>query len=127
MSAMLAFDMHCNSTMLGTRESVPVAAERRQWKRLTVAIPMFVRGMDHHGKPFIDFATVVNISAGGALLIWKRGLRVGEEVSLEIPIASLPQELLPRVVRQFQAQLQRVDRSEACFLVGVRFVNPLPA
>ncbi|MGD0974591.1 MAG: PilZ domain-containing protein [Candidatus Korobacteraceae bacterium] len=107
--------------------TVPVRAERRRWSRLTVAIPMFVRGTDQHGKPFVDFATALNISAGGALLVLKRRLQTEVQVSLEIPVGLLPQTLVTKVVQQIQARTLRVEPAEKAFVVGVQFVNPLPA
>jgi len=106
---------------------VPAVAERRRRSRLTVAIPMFVRGTDQHGKPFVDFATALNISAGGALLVLKRRLQPEEQVSLEIPVGLLPQKMLTKLVQQIQARTVRVEPDEKAFVVGVQFVNPLPA
>ena len=54
---------------------------------------MFVRGTDQHGKSFVDFATALNISAGGALLVLNRRLQPETQVSLEIPVGLLPQTL----------------------------------
>lgn len=101
-------------------------AQRRQWTRLTVAVPMFVRGTDPQGKRFVEFATALNISAGGALLVLHRGLQEGTEVSLEIPIGLLPQSLVPRMVRQMEARLLRSQPTERVFLAAVQFANPLP-
>jgi hypothetical protein len=69
---------------------VPAVAERRRRSRLTVAIPMFVRGTDQHGKPFVDFTTVLNISSWGVLLVLNRRLKTQAQVSLEIPVGLLP-------------------------------------
>jgi hypothetical protein len=88
---------------------------------------MFVRGTDQHGKPFVDFATALNISAGGALLVLKRRLQTEVQVSLEIPVGLLPQTLVTKVVQQIQARTLRVEPAEKAFVVGVQFVNPLPA
>ena len=41
--------------------------DRRQWERLPLAIPVFVRGIEPSGKQFIEFATALDISVGGAL------------------------------------------------------------
>ena len=107
--------------------TVPALEERRRSSRLTVAIPMFVRGTDQDGKHFVDFATALNISAGGALLVLKRRLQPEEQVFLEIPVGLLPQTLVTKVVQQIQARTLRVEPAERSFVVGVQFVNPLPA
>ena len=102
-------------------------SERRQSARLTVAIPMFVRGTDQQGKPFVDFGTALNISAGGALLVLKRCLQREEHISLEIPVGLLPESLRSKSVQQIQAQTLRVEPAERSFVVGVQFANPLSA
>jgi hypothetical protein len=42
--------------------------ERRKWIRLPLAIPVFVRSRDDKGKDFLEFATALNVSAGGMLV-----------------------------------------------------------
>jgi hypothetical protein len=49
------------------------------------------------------------------------------QVSLEIPVGLLPQTLVTKVVQQIQARTLRVEPAEKAFVVGVQFVNPLPA
>jgi len=63
--------------------------ERREWVRLPLAIPVFVRSKDQDGRDFLEFATAINISAGGALIAVHRSLRPAAQVSLEIPSAPL--------------------------------------
>ncbi len=43
-------------------------AERRGWDRLPISIPFFVRGNKTDGEEFLEFATALNLSAGGLLL-----------------------------------------------------------
>ena len=107
--------------------TLAAVAERRQSTRLSVAIPMFVRGTDHYGKSFVDFATALNISTGGALLVLKRRLQPNAQVLLEIPVGHLPQKLVTKPVQQIQARPLRIEPAERSFMVGVQFVNPLPA
>jgi len=107
--------------------TVAAVAERRRRPRLKVAIPMFVRGTDQHGKPFVDFATALNISAGGALLVLKHRLEMRTQVSLEIPVGFVPRALVANLVREIQACPLRVEFAENSFVVGVQFVNPLAA
>ena len=106
---------------------VAAVVERRRRPRLKVAIPMFVRGTDQHGQPFVDFATALNISAGGALLVLKRRLQTEAQASLEIPVGLIPQILLTKLVQQIQVRTVRVEPAENSFVVGVQFVNPLTA
>ena len=46
--------------------------ERRKWARLPLAIPVFVRSRDGKGKEFLEFATALNVSAGGMLVAIRR-------------------------------------------------------
>ena len=64
--------------------------ERRKFQRLPLSIPVFVRGIDEAGKEFLEFATALNISAGGVLLATRRSLPKSASVALEIPVAPLP-------------------------------------
>ncbi|HMK28887.1 MAG TPA: PilZ domain-containing protein, partial [Terriglobales bacterium] len=74
--------------------------ERRKWTRLPLAIPVFVRSRDEKGKDFLEFATALNISAGGALVAVRRALPRTARVLLEIPSAPLAAAAnLPRATR----------------------------
>jgi hypothetical protein len=103
-------------------------AEKRRWDRLPVAIPVFVRGVDNQGKQFLEFATALNISAGGALLATRRSLPPSAIVSLEIPCAPMPPaSVLPQCARELRAKLVRVTHASQCHLVGLKFSRPLLA
>jgi len=99
--------------------------ERRRWDRLPVAVPFFVRGADDRGKEFIEFATALNISAGGALLAMRRYLPRSSRISLEIPCAPLPQNVARSVVRTLRARVVRVTHSEPLHLWALQFTRPL--
>jgi len=106
-----------------------VELERREWPRLPLAIPVFVRSQDQGGKDFLEFATAVNISAGGALLAMHRALRPAAQVSLEIPSAPLaataPGQNLQNVGRDLRGKIVRVTHTEGYHLVGMKFSRPL--
>jgi hypothetical protein len=104
--------------------------DRRRWERLPLAIPVFVRGLDPHGKQFVDFATALDISVGGALLAIHRALPEGSKIMLEIPSAPThqnhPNPKVPRAVRQnFYAKAVRVTSNDTCHLLGLQFQKPL--
>ena len=61
--------------------------ERRKWARLPLAIPVFVRSRDGKGKEFLEFATALNVSAGGMLVAIRRALPAIAQIRLEIPSA----------------------------------------
>ncbi len=102
------------------------AAERRRWPRLPLAIPVFVRSRPEQDKEFLEFATALNVSAGGMLVVVRRSLPASVEVSLEIPSAPLAAlATLPKAARTLRARVLRTEHSEAYNLVGLKFDRPL--
>jgi hypothetical protein len=100
--------------------------ERRKYERVPLAVPIFVRGTDSEGKEFVEFATALNVSAGGALLAIRRYLPKFAMISLEIPSAPVPRTPdLPRAVRRLQARLLRATTLEGYQLWGMKFSTPL--
>jgi c-di-GMP-binding flagellar brake protein YcgR len=100
--------------------------ERRNWERLPLAVPVFVRARDERGKEFLEFATALNLSAGGALLAVSRALPLSAGVSLEIPSSPLSDSAhLPRAVRRMQARVVHVRSSNRHQLAGLKFSRPL--
>lgn len=101
-------------------------SDQRQWQRIPLAIPVFIRGMDDEGKEFLEFATALNISAGGALVATRRQLPRCVRLSLEIPVAPVPRAVsLPKSVRRMRAKLVRVITGESYQLWGLKFANIL--
>ena len=100
--------------------------ERRKWPRLPLAIPVFVRSRDDKGKEFLEFATALNVSAGGMLLAVRRVLPPSAEVLLEIPSAPLAgMTALPKTSRNLRAKALRSSQSAGCHLLGLKFARPL--
>ncbi len=100
--------------------------ERREWVRLPLAVPVFVRSRDQNGKDFLEFATALNISAGGALVAVHRALRPAAQVSLEIPSAPLAASApVPKNSRNFRAKIVRVTHADGYHLLGLKFAQPL--
>ena len=100
--------------------------ERRRWTRLPLAIPVFVRSRDEKGKEFLEFATALNISAGGALVAVRRSLPLSAQVSLEIPSAPLATAAaLPKASRMVRARSVRITHAEGYHLIGLKFSHPL--
>ena len=110
----------------GVVRSEPRYGERRKWPRLPLAIPVFVRTRDDKGKEFLEFATALNVSAGGMLLAVKRSLPATAEVLLEIPSAPLAAlSALPKASRNLRAKTMRTSQSAGCHLLGLKFARPL--
>jgi PilZ domain len=101
-------------------------SERRAWSRLPLPIPLFVRSRDSKGKDLLEFATALNISAGGALVAMHGALRPTTQVSLEIPSAPLPTSApIRKNLRNLRAKVVRVIHGDGYNLVGLKFVQPL--
>jgi PilZ domain len=100
--------------------------ERRKWPRLPLAIPVFVRSRDKNGKDALEFATAVNVSAGGALVAVRRSLPLPARVLLEIPSVPTPAaDALPKSFRNLEARTLRVTHGEGYHLIGLKFAHPL--
>lgn len=100
-------------------------AERREWERLPIAIPFFVRGKRTNGEEFLEFATALNLSAGGVLLATRKYLEPGTELSLEVPVSLVNKAQLPRSISQLNATVLRCTPDRQYFVVGMRFGQPL--
>ena len=100
-------------------------AERRGWDRLPISIPFFVRGTKADGEEFLEFATALNLSAGGLLLATRRYLDPGTQISLEIPVALVNKAQLPRSVSLLHATVLRCTPDRQYFLLGLQFEEPL--
>jgi len=103
------------------------AGERRKWARLPLAIPVFVRSRDGKGKEFLEFATSLNVSAGGMLVAIRRVLPAVAQIRLEIPSAPVAaMALLPRAARTLRAKTLRTTPADGYYLLGLKFSRPLP-
>jgi PilZ domain len=91
-----------------------------------LAIPVFVRSKDESGKDCLEFATAINICAGGALVVSRRSLPQAAPVSLEIPSAPFgPANGLPKSSRAMRAKIVWVSHLNSFHLLGLRFGRPL--
>lgn len=100
--------------------------ETRKWPRLPLAIPIFVRSRDEDGKELLEFATALNISAGGALVAVRRSLALSAQVLLEIPSAPLVSgNSFPKACRILRARTLRVTYVDGYHLLGLKFSQPL--
>jgi hypothetical protein len=100
--------------------------EERKWARLQLAIPVFIRTRDGSGRDSLEFATAINISAGGALVVVRRSLSQSAPVSLEIPSAPIgPADGLKTSSRIMQAKAVWVKHLDDYHLLGLKFARPL--
>jgi hypothetical protein len=100
--------------------------EERKWARLQLAIPVFIRTRDGSGRDSLEFATAINISAGGALVVVRRSLPKSALVSLEIPSAPIGTAGgLKTSTRIMQAKAVWVTHRDDYHLLGLKFARPL--
>jgi hypothetical protein len=103
-----------------------LSQERRKWQRLPLAIPLFIRCRDENGKDVLEFATALNVSAGGMLVAVRRMLPASAHYSLEIPGAPIPNaNILPQPSRLLRARRVRVVHAKDYHLVGLKFSRAL--
>jgi hypothetical protein len=101
-------------------------SERRQWPRLPLAIPVFVRSRDQGGKDYLELATAVNVSAGGALVAVRRPLPLSARVWLEVPTpASAAAPKPSKASRVMRARTVRFTQVDGYQLTGFAFLRPL--
>ena len=100
--------------------------DQRKWPRLKLAIPVFVRTPGEDGKDSLEFATAINISPGGALVVVRRSLTKAAWVSLEIPSAPIaPVPGMPRSSRAIRAKAVWIKHLADYRLLGLKFARPL--
>ena len=100
--------------------------ERRKFSRLPLAIPVFVRSRDRKGKEFLEFATCLNVSAGGMLVAIRRLLPAISQIRLEIPSAPVAAMApLPNAARSLRAKTLRTIPADGYYLLGLQFARPL--
>ncbi len=102
--------------------------EKRKWHRLPLALPVFLRSVDRDGKESLEFATGLNVSAGGILVATRRALPLAMQTLLEIPVApfTLPAKA-PKTTRKLSAKIVRIVHGDDFHLIGMRFQRPLTA
>ncbi len=107
--------------------AVKPLGERRKWVRLPLAIPVFVRTRDGSGKELLEFATALNVSAGGMLVAVRRVLPAAAEIRLEIPSAPVATlALKTKASRSLRAKTLRTTPAQGYYLLGLKFARPLP-
>jgi hypothetical protein len=99
---------------------------KQREKRVTLHLPVEVRGTDAAGVPFTEHTRSVNVSGGGICFESHRQLAVGErlQLAIELPV-SLRRHFGDQDVYRARAVVCRVERptgSEGA-RVGARFLR----
>jgi hypothetical protein len=85
-----------------------------------------VRSRDGKGKEFLEFATALNVSAGGMLVAIRRILPAVAQIRLEIPSAPVAALApMPKAARTLNAKTLRTTPAEGYYLLGLKFSRPL--
>jgi c-di-GMP-binding flagellar brake protein YcgR len=59
--------------------------DRREYYRLPIRVPIFIKGTDSRGREFLELTHTVNVSASGACFVTKQELQVSGELMVSIP------------------------------------------
>lgn len=102
--------------------------ERREYYRLPIRVPIFIKGIDKNGDEFLELTHTVNVSASGACLISRRDLAHSADLLVSIPApvstdAGLPQDQdfrFPAKVIRLESVIANPNRR-----VSVRFTKLL--
>ncbi len=87
---------------------------------------MFVRWTDDRKRKVLEFATALNVGAGGVLLAMHRGAPVGTHLSIQIPLAVIATEVpLSGSVTHLKAEVVRVQSQDKAHFVAACFTAPL--
>ena len=118
----------------GLKKEIPMrvphplsGAERRDWDRLPITIPFFVRGSKSNGEKVLEFANALDISAGGVLLATQRYVEPNTHITLEVPTALASKAHLPHSVSRLEATVLRCTPERQHFLLALQFEKPLIA
>jgi hypothetical protein len=91
-----------------------------------LALPVFLRSIGTDGKETLEFATGLNVSAGGILVATRRALPLAMRTLLEIPVAPFPLPAkAPKTTRKLDAKIVRIVYGDDFHLIGMRFQRPL--
>ncbi|MFQ5925892.1 MAG: PilZ domain-containing protein [Terriglobia bacterium] len=98
-------------------------AEKRASHRITVALPLLVRGLDKQGVSFEDTTNSYNVSREGASFSTTRELEMGQFVDVVIP--RRPRRAGETTDFETKGEVVRVrPTGENQWEVGLHFVGP---
>ena len=60
-------------------------SDRREYYRLPIRVPIFIKGIDKNGDEFFELTHTVNVSASGACLVTRRELSTSADLLVSIP------------------------------------------
>jgi hypothetical protein len=99
--------------------------EHRRWPRLAITIPVFLRGSDERRKEFVEFGSILNISAGGILFASRKVIPVRSRIILEIPTGQPSLAPKMRSPNKFEVRILRSVPMNGLYGYAARFKSPL--
>jgi hypothetical protein len=100
------------------------AGRQRASKRISVTLPLLIRGHDIHGAQFEDTASSHNVSREGASFVTRRELRVGQQLEV-IVRRHMPGRAPGAGDFETTADVLRIlPQGEGEWEVGVHFTGP---
>jgi hypothetical protein len=102
-------------------------AQRRRSPRISLQVPVFLRGVDTSGVEFIELTKTLNISATGACIASTHYLRPDQVVSITVPAPSpqSPSSVVPNETPPISAKILRHSVVGDIRLFGLEFSRPL--
>jgi PilZ domain len=103
------------------------AVQRRQFPRIRLQLPVFLRGLDTSGVEFIELTKTLNISATGACIASTHYLRPNQVVSITVPAPSphSSSSVVPNQTPPISAKILRQSVAGDIRLFGLEFLRPL--
>ncbi len=99
-------------------------SDSRKRPRLPLSFPLFVRGVDPHGKTFKELVTALNVSAGGILALASRGFSPTRHLQIELPVGILGREARA-AIRELEVEVVRREHHSRSQLVALKFHRPI--
>ena len=100
--------------------------ERRRFQRLRIQVPIFVRGRDFQGEPFLELSKTLDISAVGAFITCPRVLQIEGLITLTIPAPSITSSaLVPAGMPPIQARVRRQQEAGDVHLIALDFLQSI--
>ncbi|MEW5975876.1 MAG: PilZ domain-containing protein [Acidobacteriota bacterium] len=98
--------------------------DRRKSKRVSVSIPIRVKGLDQKGNRFEEVTKSIDVSSDGACFALAHTIKVGTHLELSLPLPRhLQRGVSPKAVYETFGLVVRVenDAQRRSFKVSVKF------
>lgn len=97
--------------------------DRRRQRRISVALPITIRGVNANGVPFEEIIECYDVSRGGASFPSLQPLEMGAELEVTIPRRVPGREETPDFVTTGEV-VRIIDNKDGSHQIGVKFIGP---